>query len=119
MVLLGRRLIGLGVVALILTAAACAREVGRPFDISAADALTPGQSTLEDAVALLGSPTASFHSASGREVAQWTYFKDRTGGTTSANLMILFGTDGRMIAITQRHERKVGDASGRKDTQLP
>lgn len=41
---------------------------------------------------------------------QWAYFKDKEGGTESANLMILFGADGRMIAITRRHELKVDDA---------
>lgn len=110
-----RKLIGLGLTALILIGTACAREVGRPFDTSAADALTPGRSTLQEAMVLLGPPTASFRSASGREVAQWSYFKGKAGGTESANLMILFGPDGRMIAITQRGERRVDEVSHKQD----
>lgn len=85
--------IGLGLTALVPTCTACARELGRQFDISAGDALTPGKSTLQDAVALLGPPMASFLFASGREVAPWNYLKDRPRGTESTNLMILFGDD--------------------------
>lgn len=102
-----RRTVGVVVVAFALGCTACSREMGRKFDMSAADALTPGVSTLPDAIAALGPPAAGYISLSGREVAQWSYLKDGPGGTESANLMILFGADGRMIAVTRRGERKI------------
>ena len=102
-----RPAVGLLAIGLLLAGAACSREMGRKFDMSAADSLQPGVSTLQDAVAALGPPTAGFTSLSGREVAQWSFLKDCPRGTESASLMILFGANGRMIAVTRREERKV------------
>ena len=104
------RLVGTVAVGVVVVCSACSREIGRRFDMSAADSLTPGVSTLPDAIAVLGPPTAGFKSLRGTEVAQWTFLEDQSRGTESADLMVLFGADGRMIAITRREERKMDDA---------
>lgn len=108
----GRRVCAI-LISLVLCCAACSREMGRRFDISAADGLTPGVSTLEDATAALGPPTGGYLAMTGRQVAQWGYLKDWPRGTESANLMILFGADGRMIATIRREERKVEGADAK------
>jgi hypothetical protein len=114
-----RHTISVAVMGLALACTACAREIGRKFDMSAADALTPGVSTLQDAVAVLGPRTAGYVGLSGREVAEWRYLKDWPRGTEFATLMILFGADGRMIAVTRREERKVEGADAKPGASSP
>lgn len=89
---------------LALAACACAREIGKKFDGSSARSLTPGVSTLEDAIARLGPPLRRQGLLGGGKIARWIYLKDTKRGTESARLDVLFGSDGRMIRIVQQRK---------------
>ena len=89
-----------------LALVACGRSIGAPFDMAAANTLTPGVSTLDDAVAKLGTTTHRVGSARGT-VAHWHYLRDRSGGATeSASVTIMFDRNGRMVDILQRLEER-------------
>ncbi len=65
-----------------LTVGACGRSIGQPFEVAAADTLTPGKSTYEDAVARFG--TASHFKGYGQgKVAHWHYLRI---GPAAANI---------------------------------
>lgn len=91
---------------------ACAQQIGTKFDISKADTLTPGASTLEDAVAQLGAPQRTMRRANGNTVAKWSYMLRGTPtGTEATVLEIVFGLDKKMIAITRRYVSSAGRTS--------
>lgn len=90
----------IAVLCLGVAASACGRQIGTKFDGASVRALTPGVSTLQDAVARLGLPPSRTRGLlSGRTVARWVYLKDTAHGTESARVDILFGPDDRMIKI--------------------
>jgi len=95
--------------ACVLVLAACGRTIGQPFDVAATDALTPGESTYEDAVVQLGKAN-HFKGYGHSVIAHWHYLKDQPGGTDYASVTIMFGRDGRMIRIVDRLESDVGGA---------
>ena len=96
----------IAVLACVLMLAACGRTIGQPFDVAATDALTPGESTYEDAVVQLGK-ASHFKGYSHSMIAHWHYLKDQPGGTDYASVTIMFGRDGRMIRIVDRRESDV------------
>jgi hypothetical protein len=88
-----------------LTVGACGRSIGQPFEVAAADTLTPGKSTYEDAVARFG--TASHFKGYGQgKVAHWHYLKDRPGGGEYSSVTIMFDRDGRMVGVVERLDSK-------------
>lgn len=86
-----------------VTPLGCA-HVGREFDISNADQLTPGVSTEADAKRLLGeSITVQRNPENGHEALVWTYAYGTGLGTGGGQkLAISFDEKGKMIAIIQR-----------------
>lgn len=95
--------------ACVLLLAACGRTIGQPFDVAAADALTPGESTYEDAMVQFGK-ASHFKGYGHGTIAHWHYLKDQPGGTDYASVTIMFGRDGRMVRIVERLD---SDADGR------
>ncbi len=94
-----------------LALTACGRSIGTPFNLAAADTLTPGVSTLDEAVAKLGPATHRVGSARGA-VVHWHYLKDRPGRITeSATVTIMFDRDGHMVEILQRLEESSAKAN--------
>ena len=87
---------------LVVATSACGRQIGTKFDGASARSLTPGISTLQDAVVRLGTPPSRKRGLlSGRTLARWVYLKDTEQGTESARVDILFGPDDRMIKIVE------------------
>jgi hypothetical protein len=88
-----------------VAAAACGRQIGTRFDGTSVRSLTPGVSTLHDAVARLGvPPSRTLGLLGGRTLARWIYLKDTRHGTESARVDILFGSDNRMIRVVHQRE---------------
>ncbi len=85
----------------------CARQMGQNFDLSRADSLVPGQSTVADATALFGPPVRTKKYLSNETVVRWHYLKDRPGGTESMTLDIRFDPDGKMLSIVRRDDHHV------------
>lgn len=83
--------------------AGCA-SVGRDFDITKADQLTPGVSTEADAKQLFGEPiTTQRNPDNGHELLVWQYAYGTGLGTGGGQkLAISFDEKGKMIAILQR-----------------
>jgi len=98
----------ISVVACVLALAACGRSIGEPFDVAAANVLTPGKSTYEDAVKQLG--IASHVKGYGQgTVAHWHYLEDTPEGTEYASVTIMFGRDARMVRIIERLDSNLDD----------
>lgn len=91
----------IAILACVLVLAACGRTIGQPFDVAAADALTPGESTYEDAVVQFGK-ASHFEGYGHSVIAHWHYLKDQPGATDYASVTIMFGRDGRMVRIVER-----------------
>jgi hypothetical protein len=86
-----------------LLPAGCA-HVGRNFDITSADQLTPGVSTEADAKRLLGEPiTVQRNPENGHDLLVWQYvYGTGLGAGGGQKLAISFDEKGKMIAIIQR-----------------
>lgn len=87
---------------------ACGRQIGTKFDVASVRSLTPGASTLQDAIARLGRPPSrKLGLLGGGQVSRWVYLKDTEHGTESARVDILFGPDDRMIRVVQQREHLI------------
>lgn len=82
---------------------ACASS-GNKFDASKVDQLRPGISTAEEAVTLLGKPTAESNLVDGSKLLQWQYMSVLVASASSDHVAILFDTNGKMIRITHRSQ---------------
>ena len=86
-----------------LTLAGCVyQQLGTRFDPELISRLTPGISTEQDAINLLGKPAALSTNADGSQLLQWQYvYGTAIGIGGGAHAAILFGRDGKMIRVTQ------------------
>lgn len=80
--------------------------IGHKFDPAGADRLTPGTSTMSDAIAVLGPTTAMSAGPNGSTLLQWQYSQGTLVGGSGAHLAILFDADGKMIRVTHRFNLK-------------
>lgn len=88
-----------------LASSACGRQIGTKADGASVRSLTPGASTLQDAIARLARPPSRKPGLlGGRQTAGWTYLMDTGRGTESARVDMLFGADDRMIVVVQQRE---------------
>ena len=94
---------------LALAVSACGREMGHKFDGSAAQLLAPGTTTIEGAVARLGPPLRRSTYLNGKTIVRWRYLKDTPLGPESAWLVVMFGSDDRMIHIVRQGEHGPND----------
>jgi outer membrane murein-binding lipoprotein Lpp len=82
-----------------LLLAGCA-TAGRDFDVSKADQLRPGVSTVSDAVALLG-PYSTETDMNGMHSYGWNYAHATAFGGAHAKMVVLtFGPDGKLRSRT-------------------
>jgi hypothetical protein len=83
--------------------AACASH-GNKFDPAKVDLLTPGQSNIGDATALLGKPTSVSTAANGSKLLQWQYVQAVLIAGKGAHVAILFDQTEKMVRVTHRYE---------------
>lgn len=83
--------------------ASCASH-GNKFNAADVDKLRPGQSTIADAVTLLGKPTATSIQANGSTLLQWQFVQAVLLSARAAHLAILFDASDRMVRVTHRYE---------------
>lgn len=78
--------------------------IGRDFDITKADQLKPGVTTITEATELLGKPTSIHTDRVGKKMLQWSYIKSGFE-RSSARLAVVFSQDGKMERIAQQSEQ--------------
>ncbi len=83
---------------LVLAVGACA-SAGTKFDMSQVDAMTPGVTTFDDAVKVMGKPTSQQFTAEGKMVSVWVYAAAIMGSASSRSVSIGFDKDGKMIRV--------------------
>jgi hypothetical protein len=77
------------------------QQHGNRFDSATVARLLPGGSTTQDAIALLGQPTAVSTNADGTQILQWQYaYGTAIGVGGAAHAAILFASDGKMLRVT-------------------
>ena len=76
--------------------------LGHRFDSRRVDELVPVFSTSQEALELLGEPSAESSYADGSRLLQWHYVQGTPIGGSGAHVAILFDSDGVMIRVTHR-----------------
>ena len=76
--------------------------IGTKFNIAKADQLTPGVSTIADAVQLLGPISAESTRPDNSKLLQWQYVQGTLVGGSGAHLAILFDASGKMVRTTHK-----------------
>ena len=95
------RLVVLAVGITLMLSGCVYQQYGNRFDSGAVARLVPGVSTTQDAIALLGKPTATSVNADGSELLQWQYaYGTAIGVGGAAHAAILFAADGKMVRVT-------------------
>ena len=77
--------------------------MGSQFDPALVDTLRPGESTMDDAIALLGTPTSTTVLGRGRTLVQWQYSQGRLVGATGAYVTVLFDAGGTMVRVAHKN----------------
>jgi hypothetical protein len=85
--------------------AGCA-SVGQDFSMADVDAMQPGITTFQDAVAKLGKPNSTSMSGDGRTASSWVRVTAGLGGSSNKTVIIVFDKDGKMIRVAQRTDFK-------------
>jgi hypothetical protein len=88
--------------ALAAVALAGCMTVGTRFDPALVDNLRPGQSTMDEAIALLGNPTSTTALGSGRTLLQWQYSEGRLV-RSGAYVSVLFDAGGTMVRVAHKN----------------
>ena len=96
-----------GMVALLasaIVAAGCATQ-GEKLDMSAADSMQAGVTTLADAKAKLGKPYSVTTNEDGTKTVIWMYTHvNLVAGNEQQAISIVFGKDDKMIKVAQKLE---------------
>jgi hypothetical protein len=90
------------IVTLLVASLAACMTVGTRFDLAKADQLTPGVSTMSDAIKLLGPVRAETAMQNNSKLLQWQYVQGTPVGGSGAHLAILFDASGKMVRITHK-----------------
>ena len=93
-------------IALLTACLVACTTIGSQFDISKADQLTPGVSTVNDAIKLLGPVHAESAMQNNSKLLQWQYVQGTLLGGSSSHIAILFDASGKMVQIT--HKSSIG-----------
>jgi hypothetical protein len=67
--------------------------------------LTPGATTRDDAIALMGRPTAETAAPGGHVLLLWRDSEPVVAGAKAAQVAVLFDSRGRMVRITDQNPR--------------
>ncbi|MBW8833495.1 MAG: hypothetical protein JF606_29810 [Burkholderiales bacterium] len=64
--------------------------------------MRPGESTINDAILVLGKPTSTSTLANGSTLLQWQYSQGTLIGGNGAHVAVLFDSRSRMVRVTHR-----------------
>lgn len=96
-----RLLRGIGLLIAVLLLPACV-SVGGGFEIARVDELKPGQTTVEDAIRILGTPMSESTLPSGARILQWNAARAGIFGASATHAAILFDERGVMTRVTHK-----------------
>jgi hypothetical protein len=85
----------------LLLCVACA-TTGHRHNPAGVDSLEPGVSTIEDAQALIGRPSAETNYADGSRLLQWQFIHGTPFGASGSHLAVLFDADGKFVRVVHR-----------------
>lgn len=91
------------VLTLVLGLAGCV-STGHDFNMADVGSLTPGVSTLDDAVAKFGKPTSVTFGPHGGQIDDWTYSYAAMGGAGGKSVALLFDKDKRFVQVMYKTE---------------
>src|SRR5262249_39287743 len=98
-----RKMVYRAVLAAVATAAlAGCMTIGHRFDPDLVDTLRPGQSTMDDAIALLGKPTSTSSLGNSRTLLHWHYSQGPLVGGRVAHVAVIFDGADKMVRVTQK-----------------
>lgn len=89
--------------AAVVVMAGCA-SVGQDFSTADVDAMKPGITTYQEAVAKLGKPMRTTTQADGQMAVGWSRASAVMGAVSSKGVVILFDKEGKMIRVVHRTE---------------
>jgi outer membrane murein-binding lipoprotein Lpp len=89
----------------VVAMAGCA-SAGQDFSMAEVDAMKPGVTTLQDAVAKLGKPSSTNSVTNGVQIVSWIRVTSSPVGATSKSVAILFDREGRMLRVGSKSEMK-------------
>ncbi len=89
----------------VVVLAGCA-SVGQDFSMADVDAMQPGITTFQDAVAKLGQPASISAAGDGIMAASWMRITAGMGSSSNKTVIIVFGKDNKMIRVAQRTDFK-------------
>lgn len=89
-------------VALLSASLVACMTIGSKFDLAKTDQLTPGVSTMSDAIQLLGPVRAESTWQNNSKLLQWQYVQGTPVAGSGAHLAILFDASGKMVRITHK-----------------
>jgi outer membrane protein assembly factor BamE (lipoprotein component of BamABCDE complex) len=73
--------------------------------LSRAGQLTPGATTRDDAIAMMGRPSAETAAPGGHVLMQWRESQPDVAGAKAVQVSVLFDSRGRMVRITDQTPR--------------
>lgn len=82
---------------------ACATR-GTKFEMADVDAMQPGVTTKEEAIAKLGKPKAVSTKPDGTTVLQWMYIEASPLHGKGNHAVIIFDKDGKMVRLAHKSE---------------
>jgi hypothetical protein len=85
------------------TALAGCMTIGLRFDPGLVDTLRPGQSTMDEAIALLGTPNSTTALGHGRTLLQWHYSEGTFVRAGGAYVSVLFDAGGTMVRVAHKN----------------
>ena len=91
------------IVAAIFALTACVTR-GQKFEMSDVDAMQPGVTTKEEAIAKLGKPKAVSNKPDGTTVLQWMFIEASPLHGKGNHAVITFDKDGKMIRVAHKSE---------------
>jgi hypothetical protein len=95
------------IIILMITIAQSCVTAGKKFDPGLLNLLTPGKSSVDDAIALFGKPTSESYYPDGSRLLQWIYSQGSLFGGKAAHVAILFDSNDIMIRVTHKSEVSV------------
>jgi hypothetical protein len=85
----------------VLLLAACASS-GTKFNAADIDAMQPGVTTEQEAIAKIGKPTATSYGANGSKMLVWNWFETSPLKGSSGAVSVLFDKDGKFVRILSK-----------------
>lgn len=90
-----------------LTAMSACSSIGNEYDVAAIDQLKPGETTISEAITLLGEPVMRTKQVDGTTLLQWQHTNVVYTSARGTHHAVIFGKDKKMIEIMTQSSTNV------------